>query len=141
MGETNLREADRVVAALRSEASRVEGAKENVPGLLLRVLRENLWRERYVKDLRKVVTFERFSDFVTMHPLEGMGTSVDRLAKLCEDDAEALRLLISVDPSAAGLPLEFAKDAAARLGRDDLAALGRWIAEQLTAGAARGGSR
>ncbi len=68
---------------------------ENVPGLLVKVIRENRWQERTVAHgmpnaLPRYHRYAEFAKFVSDPPLEGLGTTVDALRRLCRDDAEAL---------------------------------------------------
>lgn len=64
---------------------------KTVPGLMRAVLKEGAWRERQVRT-GKVVTFERFADFVTTPPLDGLGESPDLIKRILHDDPEALVL-------------------------------------------------
>lgn len=68
---------------------------EAVPLLLVRVVRENRWQERTVGfgrrgALPRYHRYAEFAKFVSDPPLEGLGTTVDALRRLCRDDAEAL---------------------------------------------------
>lgn len=63
---------------------------DNVPALLKKVLKENLWQERYVTRLKQNVKCKNFVEFITKKPLEGLGSSVKTLRRLCADDTEAL---------------------------------------------------
>jgi|SRR5262245_7179554 len=66
-----------------------------VPGLLKKIIKEDLWQLRYIPDIKREVTFKRFADFVTTVPLEGLGVSRAILETICKaaDDTEALSLL------------------------------------------------
>src|SRR5690606_38754229 len=64
------------VEALGSALLRGGAALENVPGLLKRILREEAWREFQPK-IGPVVRHERFADFVTTPPVQGLGASVE----------------------------------------------------------------
>lgn len=61
-----------------------------VPGLLKKILKENLWQERYVQETKRTVKFKKFTEFVAALPLEGLGSDVKTLRRLCADDTEAL---------------------------------------------------
>lgn len=63
-----------------------------VPGLLKRVLIEESWRE-FVTQRDEHVFYERFTDFVVMPPLKGIGATVELLQRLVEGDPEAEDLL------------------------------------------------
>lgn len=80
------------VEALGSALLRGGAALENVPGLLKRLLREEAWREFQPK-IGPVVRHERFADFVTTPPVQGLGASVELVRRIVADDVEALDLL------------------------------------------------
>jgi hypothetical protein len=84
--------ADYVVQGLR----RALGGEEwlnNAPGLLKRLISENLWQRRIDEVTGEVVEFERFVDFVTTKPLEGLGSTISTLKRVCGGDVEATDLL------------------------------------------------
>jgi hypothetical protein len=62
----------------------------NVPGLLKKIIKENRWQERHIRQTKRTVKFERFVEFVAAKPLEGLGSDVKTLRRLCADDPEAL---------------------------------------------------
>lgn len=64
-----------------------------VPGLLKKILKENLWQERYVRETKQTVKFKKFAEFVAALPLEGLGSDVKTLRRLCADDEEATEML------------------------------------------------
>lgn len=80
------------VEALGSALLRGGAALENVPGLLKRLLREEAWREFQPK-IGPVVRHERFADFVTTPPVQGLGASVELVRRIVADDPEAVDLL------------------------------------------------
>lgn len=61
-----------------------------VPGLLKKILKEDLWQHRYIPETKRAVDFNKFAEFVTTAPLEGLGSDVKTLRRLCADDTEAL---------------------------------------------------
>jgi len=63
-----------------------------VPGLLKRVLVEESWRE-FTTQRGEHVQHDRFAEFVTTPPLQGIGSTVDLVRSICRDDMEALDLL------------------------------------------------
>lgn len=67
-----------------------ERGLSSVPGLLKKVIKENLWQERYIRQTKQPVKFARFAEFVTTPPLEGLGADIKTLRRLCADDPEAL---------------------------------------------------
>lgn len=62
----------------------------NVPGLLKKIIKEGCWKERYIRQTKQVVKFEKFAEFVIAKPLEGLGADIKTLRRLCADDTEAL---------------------------------------------------
>jgi hypothetical protein len=64
----------------------------DVPMLLKCTLKARRWRERRIKT-GAVVTFGRFEEFVTTPPLEGLGSDLKMLKRVCEEDKEALDLI------------------------------------------------
>lgn len=86
-------EADRVVQALGSAISRGDQTLENIPNLLRRVIKEELWRDRVIARTGERVRFEHFLDFVTTPPLEGLGTTAEQIKRLVRDDQDAEREL------------------------------------------------
>lgn len=85
---------EQIVQVLRG-ALQSTRSLEHVPGLLVKVVRENRWQERTVgfgmpNALPRYHRYAEFAKFVSDPPLEGLGTTVDALRRLCRDDAEAL---------------------------------------------------
>lgn len=64
----------------------------NVPDMLKRVLKEEMWRE-FTTPLRQVVRYERFEEFVVTPPTKGLGASVDLVRRMVEHDNEARDML------------------------------------------------
>jgi hypothetical protein len=85
-----LRENDSVVSLLMEAMNVGEGTLREFPGLLKRVLREGMWRERYVQTNGRVASFRQFIDFVHTPPREGLGADIPTLKRLCADDPEAI---------------------------------------------------
>lgn len=65
---------------------------ETLPGLIIRVVDEEMWRQRAIPQLswRLSPEFVSFEAFVTASPLNGLGTTVDTLKDLCRHRKEAL---------------------------------------------------
>lgn len=95
------------VEALGSALLRGGAALENVPGLLKRLLREEAWREFQPK-IGPVVRHERFADFVTTPPVQGLGASVELVRRIVADDPEAVDLLDQAlqNPVGCNVPLD-----------------------------------
>lgn len=105
MAVDELLKNDRFVSTLRSAVDSGEGGLKNVPGLLRQVLREDMWRERTIRQTGEIVQFERFADFVESEPLEGLGADIKILERLCADDPETLRLLRRATVEKRGAPM------------------------------------
>jgi hypothetical protein len=91
-----LREADTVVDALGKAMLDGKAGLSSVPGLVLRVIDEGLWRERVIVRTGEVVCFDRFSDFVSTPPLEGLGADLATLKRMCADNPRVLDALDQV---------------------------------------------
>jgi hypothetical protein len=83
----------RVISSARLAVRDGMGGLHGVPALLKRILKEEMWREFVIAETGQVQTYDRFIDFITEPPLEGLGTDLKTVTKLCEDDPEALDLL------------------------------------------------
>ena len=99
-----LREADTVIDCLGKAMLDGTAGLSSVPGLLLRVIRENLWQERVIIRTGEVVRFERFEEFVRTKPLEGLGTDIKTLMRLCGDNTEVQAELVKVVKALPGAP-------------------------------------
>jgi len=78
-----------LISSLREALYEVKGL-DDVPGLVKRILQEDLWREFYDEVLEDIVRHKTFESFVTSKPPEGLGTTVKKLNRICSDDTEAL---------------------------------------------------
>lgn len=87
------RESDAVISELRKGLYGHADNLEGIPGLLKRIIKEGMWKRRIVKATKQEVGFDRFQDFVTTPPLEGLGTTLPLLRDACRSDLEALDLL------------------------------------------------
>lgn len=67
------------------------GRLANVPGLIKRIIRDKLWRERKV-ETGKVVRLNSLADLITRKPYEGWGESLDKVLALIKDDPEVLAM-------------------------------------------------
>lgn len=84
---------DRIVASLRSAVNDGRLGLDDVPGLIKKVLRGRMWRDRIVAQTGERACFDSFAEFVAAQPLEGLGTNLKTLQRLCSDDREALDLI------------------------------------------------
>lgn len=83
----------RVISSARLAVRDGMGGLHGVPALLKRILKEEMWREFVVAETGQIQRYNRFVDFIATPPLEGLGTDLKTVTKLCEDDPEALDLL------------------------------------------------
>ena len=83
---------DKVIDALGSALRYGGAALGDVPDLLKRVLRTQVWRE-FTTQRREHVCHERFADFVTTQPLAGLGSDVDLIRRIVAGDPEAEKAL------------------------------------------------
>ena len=97
-----LLESDNLVGCLRSAITKGEAGLANVPGLLARIIREDRWTKRIIQQTGEIQTFRRFEDFVKTPPLEGLGTDIAMLKRICANDKTALDLLDQVTVESAG---------------------------------------
>lgn len=67
-------------------------ALQDVPGLLVKVLENEVWRE-FPTPRGQVAKHDTFVSFVTTPPTQGLGANVDLLRRLVADDPRARDLL------------------------------------------------
>lgn len=84
---------DRVIEYLRTAIFDGKCGLKDVPELIKRVIKEDLWRERMLPGTGETVVFGSFEEFTRTPPPEGLGTDYKTLSKLCAGDAETLDLL------------------------------------------------
>src|SRR5437660_7972839 len=84
---------DAIARSLARAVARGDESLESVPGLLRRIITENMWQERILPESAELIRFDSFEDFVTAPPLDGLGTSVEILRLLCKRDVEVLALI------------------------------------------------
>lgn len=75
---------DQVIHSLGEAISQGMAYIPNVPGLLTAVIRDEMWRERIVRQTGEVARFASFEAFVTAYPPEGLGTTVKVLEEICK---------------------------------------------------------
>ncbi len=100
-----LREADAIVDSLGKAMQSGETGLRYVPALLVRVINEDMWRDRVITKTGERVHFDRFVDFVTTDPLEGLGADEPTLRRLCAGNAAAIDALNSVMVQPAHRPI------------------------------------
>ncbi|MFM9589850.1 hypothetical protein ACKI1J_14995 [Streptomyces scabiei] len=89
-----------LVQALGSGIRSTGNGLADLPALLRRVMEEEAWRS-FVTPMGKLVEHDRFIDFVTVPPTEGLGATVELMKKIVADDPNAADLL---DQALAGRP-------------------------------------
>jgi hypothetical protein len=89
----NFRENDAIVSALSGSLREGKTSLAQAPKLLKKILKEGRWKKRVITQTGQSIEFERFEDFVTAEPLEGLGLTIDMIRRICGDDVEALDLL------------------------------------------------
>lgn len=92
------------VQALRSGIADGKHGLALVPKAIMTIIETEAWREFVVEETGELVRYERFADFVTTKPLEGVGTDVETLRRLCRDDIEAMDALDRATANHAGRP-------------------------------------
>lgn len=102
MPVNKLRENDSYVQGLRIAIREGTFGLSDVPELIKRVILEDAWREREIEQTGQVATFKRFVDFVAAKPLDGLGTDLATVKRLCRDDAGAVDLIDRVTQHASG---------------------------------------
>lgn len=101
MAET--KSEDRLVDFLRSAISDGSAGLSDVPALVKRVIEENLWQKRYVRQSKETISFRTFREFVEAAPPEGLGTNLKTLRRLSADAPNVLDLIEQMrEPSKRG---------------------------------------
>lgn len=90
---TNLKENGVVVQSLTESILGSKRGLDHVPGLMRRVIQENMWQSRVFRQTGEVIEFERFTDFVTHRHYEGLGITTEALLELCRADSEVYEMV------------------------------------------------
>lgn len=81
---------DFIIQALANLLAQGKGI-DFIPGHIEMVIENKMWERRIVEVTGQYVTFTTFEEFVEARPPEGLGTTLDRLEKICKDTpAESL---------------------------------------------------
>ena len=64
-----------------------------LPKLVTRMITEDCWRERIVRQTGELVTFKRFGDFVVAPSPKGLESKLRKLKLFCRHDPETMALL------------------------------------------------
>jgi hypothetical protein len=84
-----------VVTGLMEALLDGERSLSNIPLLVKRIIKDEMWREFYVDRTKQTVTHapSAFVSFVIAQPMEGLGTNIEMLKRICAEDKEALDLI------------------------------------------------
>jgi hypothetical protein len=78
----------------------------DVPKLVKRVLQEEMWSSFVVEQTGEIAENQTFAEFVTRKPLEGLGSDVKTIQRMCADDAETLDLIDEVIQNPHGIHVD-----------------------------------
>lgn len=85
----NPKEAWLVTSSLQMSVRDVRGGMNNVPGLVIRIVNEGLWRSFLCDRTRSMVNYGSFEEYVTADLPEGLGIDLKTLRNICRDNIEA----------------------------------------------------
>jgi len=89
----DLERRDIYVSNLQMALDEGEHGLSAVPGHIRKIIEEEMWQDRIVQATGERARYDDFTEFVADSPPDGLGTDVDMLKRMCEEDDEALRLL------------------------------------------------
>lgn len=69
---------------------------QDVPNLIKRVIKEDLWQVRTLPKTQEIIKFQTFEEFLQTSPPEGLGTNLKTIQKLCHEDIETIDLIEQV---------------------------------------------
>ena len=81
---TNLRYNDEICNTLQNAIAYGIGRVQHIPGLLERIINENMWQERIMVMNGQRVEFKRLRDFIETGPPEGLGSDYETLKGICK---------------------------------------------------------
>lgn len=87
--EHKMRMRDHMVEGLRESVKR---GLSRVPESVLDVIETEAWKKRYVEKLGRETGFDKFEDFVKADPLDGLGTSLDQLYRVCRGTPAEIKI-------------------------------------------------
>lgn len=96
--------AGQMVHALAQACARASHCFDNVPKLIVEIIKNELWKNFVVEESQKEVTYTKFEDFVTAKVPNGLETTMKMLENLCRDDPDALSSLTQVTKRPRGRP-------------------------------------
>ena len=104
MDDRTLRRNDILIRGLQNVVDEGSHGIDSLPKFIKKVIREEAWTIRIVESTGQVVEFDSFQQFVESHPPEGLGCSLDRLKRLCDDDDEAGLMILRATTGKVGRP-------------------------------------
>lgn len=112
-----------VVRALAESVQRGGRSLGNVPALLERVIAENMWQHRILDD--REIAISEFREFVTLPYPDGLGTTIETLQALCQNEPEIRSFLAEAKQGKVGKPpkieqSEFMVDARGNVIENDI---------------------
>ena len=87
---------ERVIEYLRTAIFDGKCGLADVPHLIKRVIKEDLWQERIIPRSNEKIVFRTFEEFLQTATPEGLGTELKTIQKLSSEDLETLDLLEQV---------------------------------------------
>jgi ribosomal protein S21 len=82
-----------IIQSFSQALLRGESALTYAPGLLKRIIKENMWQKYYDDFAKEEYTHTNFMSFITSKPREGLGETLENVKKVCRDDMELLSLI------------------------------------------------
>ena len=103
-----MRERGAVVNSAAQMLSSGDVNLDTMPQLILRIINEDMWRQRAIPQKRWELTreFGSFEQFVTTTPLDGLGTTAQTLRDLCRRDVCAIDAIDRATQHEGGRPAE-----------------------------------
>jgi hypothetical protein len=65
----------------------------DIPQLVKRILQDEMWRSFVIEPTGQHAENRTFAEFVTRKPLDGLGSDVKTIQRMCADDTETLDLI------------------------------------------------
>lgn len=103
MSTSNPIESQQICASCEHAIRHGIGNLKYVPGLIKRIISEELWRSRRVEN-GDIVQLNSFRELITGKPLAGWGESPEKVEAIIRDDADALAMWREAMKGEAGRP-------------------------------------
>jgi hypothetical protein len=87
---------EKIIEYLRTAIFDGNCGLNDVPNLIKRVIKEDLWQERTLAKTNEIIKFRTFEEFLQTSPPEGLGTNLKTIRKLCHEDIAAIDLIEQV---------------------------------------------